>query len=202
MPPLPSTTSSRPPERSTGVVYPQRTEPQYPAGRRNRARLRLPPLPWSRRGGWQQANLGGIWAGECWSKVGQSDAKAAAGKWREVERCTRQSHCPQDFRILHVDKALIKIFKMKIWKETNAVTRAIFLETQKKMQPVIETKTLSKWAMPLHKSKFVKYTRAECNSNLNDFTYLSLQCLCTIVVWYQQQQTKPSCTSCMFKSNQ
>ena len=33
MPPLPSTTSSRPTERSTGVVGPQRTEQQYPAGR-------------------------------------------------------------------------------------------------------------------------------------------------------------------------
>ena len=33
MPPLPSTTSNRPTERSTGVVGPQRTEPQYPAGR-------------------------------------------------------------------------------------------------------------------------------------------------------------------------
>ena len=33
MPPLPSTTSSRPTERSIGVVGPQRTEPQYPAGR-------------------------------------------------------------------------------------------------------------------------------------------------------------------------
>ena len=33
MPLLPSTTSSSLTERSTGVVGPQRTEPQYPAGR-------------------------------------------------------------------------------------------------------------------------------------------------------------------------
>ena len=59
-------------------------------------------------------------------------------------------------------------------------TWEIFLETHKNIQPVIETKILPKRAKFPHKSiKFVKSTTAECNSNLNHFTYLRQQWLCT-----------------------
>ena len=54
-----------------------------------------------------------------------------------------------------------------------------------------------------NQSKLVKFTTAECKSNLNHsqwwFAYCYLQRLCTIIARYTQQKTGPSCK---FRSNQ
>ena len=62
--------------------------------------------------------------------------------------------------------------------------------------------TSPKWAKFQHKSIQICDLQQQNVTNLNHFTYLCLHWICIIVAWYKQQQAKPRCTSCMFKSNQ
>ena len=94
----------------------------------------------------------------------------------------------------------IKYSKLKLGKTKRE--QCIWKLTRKCNQSLRPKHHLSGQCFCINLSKFVKITAAECNSNLNHFTCLCLQRLCTIIAWFQQQQTKSSCTSCLIKSNQ
>ena len=145
-----------------------------------------------------------------WQRCAKSARQAVIRTWLE-DACTNKE-VSIDVRtvireINENEHLLISEIRLNIRKLGKKPKRAIFLETQKKIHTVIETKTLPKWAacrqlFCANQSKFEKSTTGECNSELQHFTYLCVQWFCSIVAWFQQQQTKPSCTSCMFKSNQ
>ena len=90
-----------------------------------------------------------------------------------------------------------QMFKMKTWKETDASN--ISGNSQENATSHWDKNTT--WAGKVS-VQINRNLRNLQQQNLNHFTYLCLQCLCPIVAWFQQQQTKLSCASCIFKSKQ